>query len=301
MEQKRVLLIGGSGQLGRCIMDQLSHFPEVQIANPPRDDLDIANHVQVKRWMSNPHVTYDAIINTAAMHDLQACEDNFDAAFKVNALGVQNLLDRRPEGCHLYHISTDYVFDQWHLGNPTGSIDSGQPPKPLNAYGRTKRAGEILAMNAKRTTVIRTASLWSKYGSTGKGDRNFVLNMVARATDPDSTAAIAVVNDVIMSPTYAPHLARALLFMVSRGITPFVTHLVSDGDPVSWYQFAKAIFITGDYESALKRLVPCESEDGGIPRPRYSALANDSTQIRMGTWQSALDSFFDERAKEQPE
>ena len=353
---KRVLVIGKSGQLARCLRNESKTFATLDIAFVGGNECDVLSpwpagkRAGLYRW---PHIEPgtgsgvpnrvgpDTIINTAAFHDLRACEADFDTALRVNALGVANILSAMPQGCHLYHLSTDYVFDGGHPNTAIGTVTAWHPytihdrTKPLSNYARTKRAGELIALDSGRATVIRTASLFSKYGSTGKGGNNFLLTMLKKTMSPlpapnieearlrkdhslmDDEVKLAdamldwrcknrieVDSDVMMSPTYTPWLARAILHMVSEDLKPPLAHLVCDGPPVSWFEFARAIFETGAdggrnpvaetvpmFQDALDRLVPKQS-DSWPPRPKFSALENSLPHVKIGDWRSALEHFF---------
>jgi dTDP-4-dehydrorhamnose reductase len=109
---------------------------------------------------------------------------------------------------------------------------------------------------------------------------------------------IHVDSDVVMSPTYAPWLARTVLHMVAEDIRPPLAHVVCDGPPVSWHDFAKAIFetgldVTGDarFSNALSRLTPKVS-DPWPSRPKFSAMENSLPNTSIGTWRSAIEHFF---------
>jgi len=303
VERKRVLVIGRSGQLARCLADEASGWSGLDMTFASHQQCNIGSGLQTEEMIGAEDP--DAVINTCAFHDLTACETDFDTAFRVNALGVANLLSAIPEGCHLYHLSTDYVFDGCvgDMQNEAVKYCVTCRPSPINNYGRTKRAGEIIALLPGRATVIRTASLFSKYGSTGKGGSNFLLGMLRRATEPEPSP-IAVDSDVVMSPTYTPWLARAILHMIDTDQKPDIAHLVCDDPPVSWHDFAKAIFEIGSdpalnpigetvplFREALSRLVPRQS-DPWPPRPKFSALERSPASIVLGDWRSALEHFF---------
>lgn len=308
----RVLVIGKNGQLARCLKHELERRHD-QPDDPMfhffgHKDLPIEDRDRVCELVSSfpkDHWPLRAIINTAAWTDIPGCERDFDKAFRVNALGVQNILDAMPEGCHLYQISTDYVFNATDDGTDhlPFSIHSERMARcPRNNYGRTKRAGELIALESGRATVIRTASLFSKYGSVGKGGSNFLLRMLANL--PHMMETINVDSDVLMSPTYGPWLARCILELVEREQKPPLAHIVCEGPPISWHDFAKAIFEVGmaaseteslewlEFEGALRWLREKKSDDWP-PRPRFSALENSLQHIHMGTWMSALEHFFE--------
>ncbi len=337
----RVMVIGKTGQLSRCLQDEAKAMSGVELIVVPSEDVQGSCMIDLLAFHC-PH----AIINTAALTDIPECEDDFDRAYSVNARLVQGLISARyrflckritkeghetPQydtGCHIYTISTDYVFDG--ISQRTGgSRPRATPyctwdkPRPLNNYGLTKRAAEIICAASPHATVIRTASLFSQYGSTGKGGSNFLLGMLEKAAGDEQ---ITVDDDVVMSPTYTPWLARGILYLVTKrphaipgfevGVTgtvdrvgppaypPKLIHLVCDGPPVSWYEFAKAIFEAGginvDGRFSRRHGDALVLEPPWPARPHYSALAPDAN-IRLGTWQAALADYFDKHPEEDNE
>lgn len=301
----KVLLIGEHGQLARCLQEEVASLQDIRLiaVRRLRRSAELPISVGMMHELLQLHQP-SAIINTAAFHDLAACEADFDQAYTANAQLVQTLINAielftTPErACHLYTLSTDYVFDGMqptpHGPAPqTAPYFPRHPTNPLNNYGRTKRAAELICSQSNKATVVRTSSLFSHHGSVGKGGSNFLLGMLKKAKGNDP---IEVDDDVVMSPTYTPWLARALLALVYSSRTPpDLMHLVCDGPPLSWYQFARMIFECGEVDVG-DRLVTKRSPDWP-PRPQYSALEADPT-FHLGTVEAALGDYFAKRDRE---
>ena len=225
----RTLLTGSKGQLAHCFRDRLPDNWELIATDSSSLDITDADAVRNMVQSFQP----DAIVNTAAYTAVDRAETNVPAAFAVNAAAVHNLADAaRSVHARFIHISTDYVFD----GTSKTPYREHDYTNPQSVYGRTKAAGELLALAANpESTIIRTSWLFSEYGN------NFVKTMLRLTKERDS---LSVVNDQIGCPTYAGDLAQAIITLLqhpspSRGIYHF-----GGNKSVTWYEFSQAIFQT---------------------------------------------------------
>ena len=270
----RILITGSRGQLGNELRRLISTGQAEAGAVPAAyagasvdyidiDDLDISRWEAVDAWFG-AHGPYDLAINCAAMTNVDGCETNWQGAFAANALGPMNLARAcAAQGARLVHVSTDYVFPGT---DPEPRVEA-DVPAPISAYGRTKLAGEGLALaNNPRTFVVRTAWL---YGYVGK---NFVKTMLRLAQTHDH---VTVVDDQLGNPTSANDLALQILRLAQTDDYG-IYHCTNEGT-CSWADFAAAIMRevgTGC------RVEPCTSEQykqmvpGSADRPHYSSLRN---------------------------
>ena len=189
----KVLLTGATGQLGRCIQDR---FPnEWQLIALDSKELDITDNVKVDQYISE--MKPDVVINAAAYTAVDKAETEVEQAFLVNATAVGYLAKAcNAIGARLIHISTDYVFD----GTSSIPYTTLDAPNPINVYGKSKLAGELLALaHNPLSQVIRTSWIYSEYGN------NFVKTMIRLADE--GREVISVVDDQIGCPTY--ELGRA--------------------------------------------------------------------------------------------
>lgn len=282
------LLIGANGQLATDIRKV---FPVEQLIPLTHQDLEITNREQVRKvlFQYEPKI----VINTAAYHRVDEMEDNPSKALEVNAFGVLNLAQVcREIDAVLVHFSTDYVFDG-EKGSPYFEEDS---PKPINVYGFSKLAGEILLQRVwKKHFLIRVACLFGVAGSSGKGG-NFVETMLRLAREKP---VVKVVNDQTLSPTYTGHLARKVWELVQTD--RYGLYHVTGSGWCSWYEFARTIFeITGIWP---KEFLPQSTVEAGnrAQRPKFSALAHGHLQALgiddMPTWRQGLLNYFAEREK----
>ena len=299
----RILVTGSKGQLGnelrRCIQTGEAEAGPVPACYQGAEvdyidfgQLDISRASDVDAWFG-AHGPYDLAINCAAMTNVDGCEANFGAAFAANALGPMNLARAcECQGTKLVQVSTDYVFP----GNVPGERVETDVPAPISAYGRSKLAGEGLALSANpRTFVLRTAWL---YGYVGK---NFVKTMLRLADTHDH---VSVVDDQVGNPTSANDLARQIL-IVAQTESYGVYHATCNGT-CSWADFAEAIFQEFGRDCGVERLTS-EQYKQRVPasadRPHHSALRNLRLEQTVGDgmrpWREALHAYalnFDQLA-----
>lgn len=258
---RRVVVIGSKGQLGSDLVRELGD-PD-RVVPLSHQDLEIRDHVRTRELLTR--LRPDAVINTAAYHRVDDCEDHESRAYETNAGAVLNLgricndLDAL-----LVHVSTDYVFGG--DGGRTAPYAEQDPPSPLNVYGASKLAGEnLLREECRRRLIVRTSGL---YGLAG--DRNFVAIMLRLA---GTGRPIRVVDDQRLGPTFTAHLARRMVRLLSSKAQGTV-HVTNQGE-CTWYEFARRLF---ELAGITVDLTPITSREFGAKaiRPAYSVLANES-------------------------
>lgn len=291
----RILVTGGGGQLGselRHIIETghaeigaVYGYGKAEVFYTDADSLDITDDVAVDSFFSE--LSPDAVINCAAMTNVDGCEKNEKVAYRVNAEGVANLAracDRF--GSKLVQVSTDYVFP----GTAPGDRVETDATSPLSAYGRTKLAGERFALELNdKTFVVRTAWLYGYVGS------NFVKTMLRLTESRDS---ITVVDDQIGNPTSANDLAYEILKLLKTEQYG-IYHCTNNG-VCSWAAFAKAIIGGAGYDPEI--VESCSSREyaaahpGAARRPAYSALSNKRLRETIGdemrAWEDALSAYL---------
>ena len=227
------------------------------------------------------------IVNTAAFHKVEACEDDVDQAFAVNCIAVRNLARVADQlGAYLVHISTDYVFD----GEGTTPYTEDSPPNPINVYGASKAAGEFFVRNSCRQhLIVRSSGLFGLAGSSGKGG-NFIQTMLRLGRE---RGVVSVVTDQVLSPTSTADLAQMVWRLI--GAQAQGLYHVTNSDSCSWFEFARSIFgLSGVPSDVLP--VTTASMNGTVRRPSYSVLANrrlaSSGFGPMRPWREALDNYL---------
>jgi dTDP-4-dehydrorhamnose reductase len=280
-----IALIGADGQLGSDLAAVIPKaslqpliFPEFDVTRPRRT-ADILRELRP-----------DVVINTAAFHRVDECEDRIEDAYRVNAFAVRNLAGIcRDLGAVLVHFSTDYVFDGGR-GTPYGEDD---PPGPLSAYAASKLAGENFIRSAwDRHIIIRTCGLFGRAGCLGKG-RNFVETMLWMA---ERGGPIRVVSDQCITPTSTAELTANVLALLDGGAFGLY-HLTNEGE-CTWYEFAREIFSLAGVDADVH---PIDTATLGAKarRPAYSVLAKTKARAAglpgFSDWRTALADYLHER------
>ncbi|WP_019003535.1 dTDP-4-dehydrorhamnose reductase [Succinimonas amylolytica] len=270
INEASVLVTGGNGQLATELKKILSKAVFVDV-----DVLDITDLSAVLSYVKSHGI--EIIVNCAAYTAVDKAEDEEDFAYKVNAIGPENLAKTK---CKLIHVSTDYVFD----GNGCVPYKTTDNTNPLSAYGRTKLAGEKAVMsNSDTAIIIRTAWLYSSQGN------NFVKTMIRLGKERD---VLNVVNDQIGSPTFAGDLAKAIVKIIPQ-LNPTVKgiyHYTNEG-VCSWYDFAHAIITNENIECSVNP-VSSEQYPTKAHRPSYSVLDKSLIKKTFGVevpyWMESL-------------
>lgn len=276
-----ILVTGANGQLGRSIQKAAENATDNYIFTDVRE-LDITDPAAVKDFVNSSKI--DVIVNCAAFTNVDAAEDNEEAALKINgtAPGILAEAIKSRDGS-LIHISTDYVFGGAGKNIP---LSEKQEPSPTGAYGRTKLAGEEnIKKSGASALVLRTAWLYSDYGN------NFVEKIISLLHNRDS---IKVVFDQCGTPTYAGDLADAIVDIISQRKIKGkegIYHFSNEG-VCSWYDFAKAAADLAGL--GHKEILPCHSSEfpSKVVRPSYSVLDKTKYKDTFGKkiphWHDAL-------------
>jgi len=253
------LIIGVTGQLGIALSQELGSRGEL-FSSWGSEELDITKRPNVLTAITS--LEPSVIVNCAAWTDVDGAESHEGEAFKVNAVGAENVaLAAKACGAKLIHISTDYVFS----GESELPWKIRDTRNPKSAYGRSKLAGEekVFATYSERTLLFRTAWLYSPW------KKNFVKT-VCRLASQDS-AELKIVNDQIGQPTSAIDLAMRIVEFESRPIENGIFHATNSGQ-ASWFDFAKEIMEL--HGGDVTRLEPISSLEfpRAAERPRFSVL-----------------------------
>jgi len=287
----RVLLTGAGGQLGRDLMEAFaatSAGPADLIAIEHRH-LDVSDEVAVREAVDayRPEV----VVNATAWTDVDGCEGDPARAHRVNALGpwwLARACARR--GARLVTISTDYVFSGVAPVDGAGqrrgwtefdAID------PINAYGRSKAAGEqLVRQTLAEHHIVRTAWVSGARGS------NFVATMLRLARE---RGRVAVVDDQFGSPTCTRDLAAAIVELA--GSDHFGTWNRTNAGWCSWYDLAAAVFELTGVEVELTAQ-PSAALERPAPRPAWSVLDATHAQTAglraMPDWRDGLERLLAE-------
>ena len=272
----RILITGGRGQLGRELQQALSAETVLALG---RQELDVTDAAAVRRAVGRfrPQV----VIHTAAYTDTAGCEANPELAMRVNGEGTRQVaLACRGRHAAMLYVSTNEVFD----GQKGEAYLESDEREPINAYGRSKLAGERHVQSIlQRFYIVRTAWLYAA------GGNNFPSKVLRAANEGE----LRFVTDEVASPTWARDLAQAIVALISRP-TYGIYHLTNGGG-CSRYQWAQRVVeLAGRNDVTLRPVVQAEY---GVPysKPHYSELANRAAAalgIVLRPWQEALQEYF---------
>ncbi len=283
----KIAIIGADGQLGSELVKTLAG-EEVALLFYPDFDITRSKEMRAVLRRLEPEV----VINTAAFHRVDECEDDPQTSFLVNATAIRDLaLTALEVGFVLVHFSTDYVFDG-KKGRPYVEEDQ---PNPLSVYAVSKLAGEFFVRSLlEKYFLVRTCGLYGEASSREKG-YNFVDRMIALALEEKT---IRVVSDQWVTPTSAAELAERIAELVR---TPHfgLYHLTNEGE-CTWFQFAQRIFLLAGIDARLESL---DSRRFGAKaaRPQYSVLENrkakDVGLTAFSPWPEALRKYLAKKGR----
>lgn len=281
----KVLVTGGTGQLGYCL--QHTAPATIELIAPGRKELDLSDSQKIAAYLAGLDV--DAVINAAAYTAVDKAEEEPELAYQINAEAVKLLSAYcDAKNIPLLQVSTDFVFDgkQSHLYAPTDKTD------PLGIYGQTKLKGEGFALEGgDNHYIVRTGWLYCEHG------QNFVKTMLRLARERE---LLSVVADQVGTPTYAANLAKMLWRLLELRPREKVFHF-SDAGVASWYDLAQAVFEKAVEHGLLAKvpeLKPIPSSEYPTPaeRPVFSVLDKRQSwgllQVPADHWRSALDEML---------
>ncbi len=274
----RILITGSKGQLGLELAKQLGRTRH-EVLQTGRSDMDITDRELVLRNVESQKP--DVIINCAAYTNVDACESNEPAAYRVNAAGAQNLAAAAANiNSAILQLSTDYIFD----GTGQTPIREYDRVNPINVYGKSKALGETLVREINpRHYIVRTAWLY------GEG-ANFVRAVLEKArTKPE----IEVVCDQTGTPTSTSDLAACIIRLIASGC--YGTYHATCEGWCSWYDFAVKIFRHMNMDTYVRSILT-EQLKRPAARPKYSVLDNFMLDLQgMNTfrhWEEALEAYL---------
>jgi dTDP-4-dehydrorhamnose reductase len=284
----KIALIGSDGQLGT---DIYKYFKDTDsdITGLTISDIDVCDKKICKEVLFN--IKPNLIINTAAFHQVDVCEDEVAKAFEVNVAGLKNLAEIALSiDATLMHFSTDFVFGGYEKSTPFTEDDC---PAPVSIYGISKLAGEsVLRYMMKKYYLVRVCGLYGHAGSLGKG-YNFVELMIRLANEGKD---IKVVDDQVLTPTSTKDIAEKLYELIQT--EKYGLYHMTNSGSCSWYEFACEIFKKA---GLAPNISPTQSDKFGskAKRPAYSVLDNKNLRTAgladLRPWKESLADYIKER------
>ncbi len=276
---KRILIVGGNGQLGNCIRKIAADFEnryEFNFTDSTTLNVNDRESISDVFYDFKPHFC----INASAYTAVDLAEKEPEKAFAVNAEGVANLAEACEEyNCVLIHVSTDYVFD----GETNISYSEDSFTNPQGVYGASKLKGEELATDINpKTIVIRTSWLYSEF------NKNFVKTMLNLFSQKDE---LGIVSDQFGQPTNANDLAEAIMKIIETEPKTYGIFHFSNYPETTWFEFAQKI---AEFSGSKIRLNAITTEEFPTPakRPKRSTMSLDKIEniykIHLNHWENSL-------------
>ena len=288
----KILITGSYGQVGSCLVKQLSEQPEVGYLAVDRDTLDITDAAAVSQLVSK--FQPDVIINAAAHTAVDKAEQEVELSYAINRNGPAFLAQAaNAVGAAILHISTDYVF----AGDKSGAYTETDATAPQGVYGASKLAGELaVAAACPRHIILRTAWVFCESGN------NFVKTMLRLSQTRDE---LGVVADQFGGPTYAGDIAAALINIakaLQSGNQHYGIYHFAGLPHVNWHQFACEIFRQAKEQGIIDktmRVNAITSDQYPTPAKRPANSKLDCQHIahcfgiQPSDWQAALKNLKD--------
>ena len=283
------VVIGKTGQLARALAARAGQH-SVKLSLFGREDCDLASDIETLKAFAASLPDCDGIIIAAAYTAVDTAETDKETAHQVNGIVPGIIAETcRARNIPLVHLSTDYVFP----GNGKNPLRPDDPTNPINTYGASKLAGEnAVTKSGARAAILRTS--WV-FDGTGK---NFMTTMLRLAKVRDT---LSVVADQIGRPTYAGHLAEAALIALKKltsepDFEGGIFHVSGSGDPISWAEFADAIFASAVAHiphTMQVNYIPASDYPTPAKRPSYSVLNisdfETTFSVTLPNWQNGLE------------
>jgi dTDP-4-dehydrorhamnose reductase len=276
----KILVTGADGLLGSNVVRAAAHWNH-QVIGTTLAEIDVTDAEAIRRLCASERP--DTVVNCAGYTNVDAAEDDLEGASRVNVEGARNVsLAAAEVGASIVYPSTDYVFD----GTKGGAYVESDRTRPLSVYGQTKAAGEAETAAVNRHYfIVRTAWIF------GSGGNNFVDTMLALG---QVQRDVVVVRDQVGCPTYAAHLADAIVRLTES--KAFGIHHIAGGGECSWYEFAQEIFSQARLATRVMSMTSAEL-NRPAPRPSYSVLGTERREaIYLPEWQEGLTSYLAERS-----
>ncbi len=275
----KYMIAGAKGQLAAEIIRTLKER-SAEFSAPEEADLDITDISSVFKAVEGYRP--DVVINCAAYNAVDTAEKEWQKAFMINGVGVRNLANAsRKTGAVLVHFGTDFVFD----GTKGTSYTIVDAPNPISRYGESKLLGEVYVRDLiQRFFLIRLSWVF------GSGEFSFPTKVLQWSS---KNRKLRIVDDQTASPSYAGHLAKAVLDLIAT--EAFGLYHMTNAGHCSRYEWARFILEKTGWDGELE---PAKSMEFDTPakRPPFSVLDNFPLKETIGyalpTWQEATEEFL---------
>jgi dTDP-4-dehydrorhamnose reductase len=285
LQKVKICVLGADGQLGQEFRFLAPSYEFLSFSFFGRSTLDITDEAQLNAVFRS--VDYDYVINCAAYTAVDKAESESDVCFAINTTACSNIVQALAGlNTRLIHFSSDYVYHTYN-GFPLHENDM---VSPKGVYARSKWEGEeIIRQSNVPALILRTSWVISSFG------HNFVKTMLRMGAEKSS---LSVVNDQYGAPTYARHLAQAVLDIITSVVSDEAlqnkfcgTYNYANEGVVTWYDIANTIMKIAELSCDVK---PIPTDDYPTParRPRWSVMSKNKIKttfsLEIPHWYSAL-------------
>ncbi|RAW44725.1 dTDP-4-dehydrorhamnose reductase [Halorubrum sp. 48-1-W] len=284
----RVLVVGANGLLGGNVtsvaLDRsgtvaAAYHSEDPGFDCPSHQIDITSSTEVDDLVDE--LEPDAIVNCAAMTDVDGCETDPKRAYAVNADGAEHVARAADRvDAAFVHTSTDYVFD----GEETAPYSEEAKPAPEQVYGESKLAGERRVREVHPDPLIaRLSFVYGRSLPDGSisGFPSWVLERARKGGE------IPLFTDQRVSPSYAKTTAKSLLDLLESGHGG--TFNVASRSCVTPYEFGELIVEEAGFEDAALAESSMDDIDRDAERPRYTCLDTTAIEETLDRPQATLE------------
>lgn len=280
---KRILVTGSNGLLGQKITDLALLDPEIDLVASSKGsnrypitsgyryvDLDVCDANQLLTTITK--IKPDTIIHTAAMTNVDACEDDRETCRKLNVDAVKSLATIcKAQDIHLIHLSTDFIFD-----GASGPYTEDDEPNPLSYYGQSKLdAEQLIQASGCRAAILRTIIV---YGIVNDMSRTNIVLWAKGALEKGDP--ISVVNDQWRMPTLAEDLAACCLLAAKKDATGIYN--ASGKDLMNMVQLVQNVAEFWHLDKSLIKSISSESLNQKAKRPPKTGFILDKTIRELG-------------------
>ena len=288
-EPLRVVVVGSGGRLGAAVARTLRETPEqFRVVAYDHKSMDLLRPPLIDDHLRAIH--FDALINCAAMTNIESCEDRQEEATAVNVTAPRQMAEIcHAVGARMIQISTDYVYD----GTKPGQRLESDPVDPLSHYAKTKLAADQAMLEVSdRFLAARTSWVF------GPNRPSFVDQILHQAAEQDSVEAI---GDKFSTPSFSHDIARWLANILQKPDVCGVLNLCSQGE-ATWCDYAQeALDIATElgWEMKARHVKPTKLEDikqFRAPRPRFTSMNTNLLESVIGgqirSWRDALREYL---------
>lgn len=279
---KKILITGSNGLLGQKLIYQLIGYPDYQVFATSRGEnrtlikkryeyipLDITDEQEIKETFN--YVKPDIVINTAAITNVDACEDDKKECWELNVDAVQYLATACEKyNAHLIHLSTDFIFD-----GVSGPYNEESEANPISYYGESKLAAEEIVKNSScKFSIVRTVLV---YGVVDNMNRSNIVLWAKGALEAGKE--LTVVDDQYRTPTLAEDLAHGCILIAQKGAEGIYN--ISGDEYMCITDLVKRIAKYFEFDESLVKPISSSSLNQKAARPPKTHLLLDKAKKEL--------------------